>query len=370
MSSGPHERVHRRLRSPSTRYRPVARLAVGGMAEVWSGEAVLEGGEVVPVAIKRVLPQMGDAMFLKMFEDEARLGMLLDHPNIVRVYDARDVGGTYIMIMELVLGDTLKGLLDPAHERQRPMPVPVALHVGRELARGLGYAHEATEADGTPLGIIHRDVSPHNLLLGKDGSVKLTDFGLADASVNETQREDGMVGGKFGYFAPEILRQERHDHRVDLFALGIVLWEMLAGRRLFHGPDERETLKKVLACEVPYLPALNPGVPEEVDQVVRAILHPDPDQRYRSGHDIAEALTALVDWLAPDCGAADVALLVKLHLAMKAKVKPVEIEPIGLAYLLAQELEAFQQKASGADAGEVPLDPTSFDRGLLGRRRH
>src|SRR5690606_24356219 len=180
-----------------------------------------------PVAIKRVLPELaGQPVFRSMFEDEARLGMALRHDNIVRVFDARDVGGTFIMIMELVDGTSLKDLLARAHVRRAPMPVPTAPPVARELARALDYAHTARDEQGRRLGIVHRDVSPHNLLLGRGGRVKLADFGLADASVHETQLDDGMLGGKLGYLAPEIIRQEPTSHQIDIFALGIVLWEM------------------------------------------------------------------------------------------------------------------------------------------------
>jgi serine/threonine protein kinase len=366
MTSGPRERLTVRLRQSQTRYKPVSLIAAGGMAEVWRGEATLSDGEVVPVAIKRVLPNM-DAGFRQMFMDEARLGMLLAHPNIVRVYDARDVGGTYIMIMELVDGDTLKGVTDRAMARRAPMPVPLALHIARELSRALGYAHDALDEQGKPLGIIHRDVSPHNLLLGVDGAVKLTDFGLADASVNQTARAEGMVGGKLGYLAPELIHQKPSDHRIDVFAVGICLWELLAGRRLFQGDSDAETVRAVARCEIPSLMDINAQVPAEVEQVVRGILHPDPEQRYQTGHDAAQALDALVAWLDPDVGPDDVALVTSINRRVKAKIEPPKLEPIGLADLLANELEQFQEKASD-DRGEAPLDPSSFDLRSFGRR--
>jgi serine/threonine-protein kinase len=366
MSSGPKDQLALRLRQPRTRYRPVHRIAVGGMAEVWRGEALLEGGETIPVAIKRVLPHMAEPIYRQMFEDEARLGMRLHHPNIVRVFDARDVGGTYIMIMELVDGDTLKGLLEAPLERGAPMPVGPALFIARELASALGYAHAAVDEEGRPLGIIHRDVSPHNLLLGKNGVVKLTDFGLADASVNAAGRGEGLVGGKLGYLAPEVVRQTGGDHRIDLFAVGITLWEMLAGRRLFQGRDDGETVRNVVRCEIPHLPSINAGVPEELDQVVRAIMHPEPDFRYQTGPEIVAALDALIEWLDPHVGEPDVALMTSVHLAWKAEQKPAAPVPIGLADLLAHELEAFQAQAAGEaglgeESGAAPLDPMAFD---------
>ena len=232
-------RLSTRLRRAPTRYRPLSRIAVGGMAEVWKAEASFEAGDGHIVAIKRVRPEIaGQPTYLAMFQDEARLGMLLRHPNIVRVYDVREIAGTYIMVMELVDGVALKALLDVAVAHERPMPMGPALYVARELARALDYAHQARDARGEPLGVIHRDVSPHNLLLGSDGKVKLTDFGLADATINVASVEDGLSGGKLGYLVPEIVQQQRGDQRVDIFAFGIVLWEMLAGRRLFVGDSD------------------------------------------------------------------------------------------------------------------------------------
>lgn len=362
MSSGAKERLTLRLRSPQTRYKPISRIAAGGMAEVWRGEASIASGEVVPVAIKRVLPNIEDPNFLVMIDDEARLGMLLRHTNVVRVYDARNIGGTYIVIMELVDGDTLKGLVDAAESR--PMPIPVALHIGRELLRGLGYSHAAGDEQGSPLHLIHRDVSPHNLLLGLNGAVKLSDFGLADATTNKAKREEGMIGGKFGYLAPEIIRQQPVDHRIDLFGAGIVIWEILAGRRLFQGKDDRETIQKVMRAEVPKLAEMNPAIPVQVDELLMGLLHADPGQRYSSGDEAAQAFDVIVNWLDPRVGDDDVGLMVSLHSALRAQRKELEARPLDVFDMLTNELEAFAAQADGtADFGAAPLDPAFFGRG-------
>ncbi|MFK8002379.1 MAG: serine/threonine-protein kinase [Polyangiales bacterium] len=338
------------LRRAPTRYRPIKRLAVGGMAEVWTAEAILEDGTRHEVAIKRVLPEMGAPMYRAMFEDEARLGMLLRHPNIVRVYDARDVGGTYIMVMELVDGDSLKGFLDPAHERGAFMPLAAALYIGRELARALEYCHTAKDASGESMNIIHRDVSPHNLLLGRDGSVKLTDFGLAEANV-VTDRE--MMGGKLGYLAPEIVSRGEMGPGTDVFALGIVLWEMLAGRPLFLGDNDKATVQNVARCEIPSLHDFNPGVPASVDMLLSRVLVADPAQRL-SASIIAGALDRALE--GTSVGPKDVSLMVGMHLAKKRRVEKTDImASIGLA-MLEQELQEFAAQAGG----DAPLDPNEF----------
>lgn len=364
-------RISTQFRRAPTRYRPVARLAFGGMAEVWRADAVFEDGSAHPVAIKRVLPELGGgsaserAMFRAMFEDEARLGMILRHDNVVRVYDARDVGGTFIMVMELVDGDTLKGLLEPAWARGVGMPIPSALHVARELAAALAYIHTCRDDQGTHLGIVHRDVSPHNLLLGRDGGVKLTDFGLADAHGSSARSPD-LIGGKLGYLAPEIVLQRRTDQRIDTFAAAICLWEMLAGRRLFQGRDDGETVRNVARCEVPSLRAIRDDVPDEVDRFVRACLAADPEARPHA-EGMADALGALVRRHGDGVSARDVALLVGLHVARRdrEKVEPSVVE-LGLAELLASELEDFVQQQRG---GEAPLDPREFELGLTGGPR-
>ncbi len=359
-------RLTQKLRMAPTRYVPTARLASGGMAEVWKGAAHFEDGGSHPVAIKRVLPELASQdLYRAMFQDEARLGMALRHPNIVRVYDARDVGGTFIMIMELVDGCSLKGLLDRAQERRAPMPVPTALYIAWQLAKALEYAHQATDAQGEPMGIIHRDVSPHNLLLARNGDVKLADFGLADASVHSTQLGDGMLGGKLGYLAPEIIRQEPSTPQIDLFAVGIVLWEMLSGQRLFQGRTDAETVQMVARCQVPRVRELNRKVTRDLEELVDAILAPDPRKRIASAAECAARLEVLIRRIDPGVSARDVALLVGLHIAT-VKQEHAAV-PAAVAELLAQELALFSQQAAGGggvmDLGAQPLDPDSFFTG-------
>ena len=255
-----HSRLSTQLRRAPTRYEPTHRLAAGGMAEVWKAIAHFDDARAHTVALKRVLPELASQeLYRSMFEDEARLGMRLQHSNIVRVYDAREIGGTFIMVMELVDGTSLKGILDRAHARGARMPVATALWITLALARALDYAHGAEDDHGAPMGIIHRDVSPHNLLVGVDGAVKLADFGLADATVHQTQLGDGMLGGKLGYLAPELIEQRPSTPQVDVFAAGIVLWEMLCGRGLFRRDDDAETVRAVARAEVPPPSSLDPN---------------------------------------------------------------------------------------------------------------
>jgi serine/threonine protein kinase len=352
-------RLTTNLRRAPTRYMPLTRLAAGGMAEVWKGDAVFESGERYPIAIKRVLPQLAaQEIYRGMFVDEARLGMLLQHPNIVRVYDARDVGGTFIMIMELVDGTSLKSILERAHARSACMPPATALFIARELARALEYAHAAVDADGKPLGIIHRDVSPHNLLFGKDGAVKLADFGLADASVHSTQLGGGMLGGKLGYLAPELIAQQPSTAQIDIFAAGIVLWEMLAGRRLFQGDDDTGTIRAVAKCEVPAPSQFNRRAPKEIDDLVWRVLAPDPRKRTPTAAALVEELDRALKRIDAKVSQRDVALVVGLHLATEPPPPQPSAEAAAANFM--NELDAFVANGGGADLGAAPLDPDLF----------
>ncbi len=333
------------------------------MAEVWKARAILETGESYFVAVKRVLPRLAKQdLYRSMFEDEARLGRLLRHPNVVRVYDAREVGGTFLMVMELVDGTSLKSLLDRAHERGACMPVAAALHVMRQLASGLDYAHCAADRRGNHLGIVHRDVSPHNVLLSRNGAVKLADFGLANAKVHQTMRTDELVGGKLGYLAPETVLQQPTDHRVDVFAAGIVMWEMLAGRRLFHDEVDAVTVRNVVRKKIEPVSTYNSSVTGEVDALVARVLERNPNKRIPSARALVEEVDAVLEKLDPRVGARDVSLLVGLHLA-GGRADPA---PRTGLESLSSELDAFVAAAGGIeyDMGAQPLDPSQFAIGL------
>ncbi len=313
MPSHGHSRMVE-FRRGQARYLPQARLAAGGMAEVWRGEAQFEDGHVERIAIKRVLPALAsNTLYRRMLEDEARIGMLLRHPNIVRVFDAREVRGTYILIMELVEGASGREVMGRLQQRQAHMPVTAALYIARELARALEHAHEAIDDMGRALEIIHRDVSPHNMLLGTDGRVKLMDFGLANATANLAERDPGMIGGKFGYISPELVVHRQSSHQLDLFALGVILWESITGQRLFQGTDDGETVRKVARCHVPDASQFNPHVSEDLQTVLANTLARDPAARYQSARELGADLDYLLQDQAPGQGALEVAQLVRMY---------------------------------------------------------
>ncbi|TVR04026.1 MAG: serine/threonine protein kinase [Deltaproteobacteria bacterium] len=273
------------------RYEVLDRLDAGGMAEVFRGKALSLGGLEKAVAIKRVLPSLvGNDKFVKMFIDEARLSLRLSHANIVTVFDIARSGPTYFIVMEFVDGTNLKRIV----ELGQPLPVGLAVLIAIEVCKGLAYAHDRTDNEGRPLGVVHRDVSPPNILISRKGEVKLTDFGLAKAKSQIETTDPGVVKGKFSYLAPEAAHGEEVDRRADIFATGIVLWEMLSGRRLFLGDTDQDTLRLVRAAELPPLRSLNADVPPELEEIVRKSLARDKERRYQTARDFAKALSGFV----------------------------------------------------------------------------
>jgi serine/threonine protein kinase len=263
------------------------------------------------------------------------------------------------MVMEYVDGAPLKALADHAEARGVGFPLPAALHITRELCTALAHAHHAVDREGRHLGVVHRDVSPHNVLLGRNGAVKLADFGLAVAASNAAPQAEGTVGGKLGYLAPELLTEHPTTAAIDVFAAGVVLWELVAGRRLFARTTDQETVRAVARCEVPPPSRLFPALPPELDTILTRALAPNPARRYPDARAFGEALDALVAATDRDVGPKDVGLLVGLFLAgerAKSATSPPDV-----ADLLAAELERFVLDADPRpDPGAAPLDPSEF----------
>lgn len=277
--------------SERQRYKIIEKIDAGGMAEIYRAKAITVEGLSKDVAIKRILPSLCNRpKFVTMFLDEARLAMHLSHANIVQVFDVGRLGGTYYIVMELVEGPNLRRIFQRLTEIGQRFPVPIAVHIACEVLKGLAHAHERRDPNGNPLGIVHRDISPSNILISKAGEVKITDFGLAKAITQVEITDPGIVKGKFSYLSPEALDGKTVDHRADIFSLGIVLWELLANRRLFLGANEMETAEMVQKAEVPSLKLLNEEVPEELDRLVAKALARDPRKRYPTARDMGDAL--------------------------------------------------------------------------------
>ncbi len=278
------------------RYRIIERIAIGGMAEVYLAAHGQLAGFQTPVVIKRVLPHLAcEPEFIEMFLDEARIAAALHHPNVVSILEVFRERDEYFLVMELVQGESLARVLrkmNDAHERVPPM---LAAHIASQVAAGLHHAHTYCDANGQPLHIVHRDVSPQNILVTYEGTVKVIDFGVARAMNRLTHTRTGGFKGKLGYSSPEQVRRDRVDARSDQFALGVVLWEMLTGHRLFHRETELDTVNAICSQPTPPMRAFADVPPALAEVVVRA-LHKEPAERFESLQEMELALTrCLVD---------------------------------------------------------------------------
>ena len=286
-----------------SRYILSKKIARGGMAEIYLGKHIGEDGFQRLCAIKRILPHYAqDQEFIQMFRDEAHICKRLQHANIVRVEGFEEVEGSFAIIMEFVDGPDLRTLLHALEQTSSRLPIPYACHIIGEAARGLHFAHtKEDEITQQPLGIVHRDISPQNILVSYEGEVKVTDFGIADAESKITETRPGIVKGKYSYMSPEQISAKTVDARTDVFALAIVLWEMLAMRRLFQGENEVDTIQRVKNCKIDAeLIELNQNVSPELDAIVKKGLAKDPKKRYRNAADFEKDLRRFMSRQYPD----------------------------------------------------------------------
>jgi serine/threonine protein kinase len=266
-------------------------LGIGGMATVHRAETTGIAGFRRPVALKRMLPHVAsNDDLVRSFVREARLASHLRHANVAQTYDLGKVGDIYFIAMELVVGRTLRDILRLFSKTGGRIPIPIALNVLNQVCDALDYAHNLTDDSGQALGIIHRDVSPSNVIVSDGGVVKLIDFGIAKASAAGMQTMSGTIKGKFGYMAPEYLAG-KIDARADLFALGVIAHELLTGRPLFQGRDDMDTLYRVKSMKIDSPKKWNSDVPDEIDSIVMTALDRDPDARWQRAAAMRVALT-------------------------------------------------------------------------------
>jgi serine/threonine protein kinase len=283
---------------PFGKYTLFERIGRGGMADVFKARIQGPAGFERTFVVKRILPHLSDdPSFTKMFIEEAKIAAKLTHPNIVQVFELGSVEGEYFMSMEYVRGHDLAETMRTLWARVGPPRPELVAYIGREMCRALAYAHEFTSEDGQVLGMIHRDISPSNVMLSFDGAVKILDFGIAKALGGDSADENtksGTLKGKFAYMAPEQTVSNEIDRRIDIFATGIVLHEMLTGRRLFKGENDMQTIERVRRCEVPPPSLHNPLCLPELDQIVLQALAKNCDDRYQSASEMADALDDVV----------------------------------------------------------------------------
>jgi eukaryotic-like serine/threonine-protein kinase len=281
------------------KYQLLERLAVGGMAELYRARFDALAGVSKPVVIKKILPAFaGSEAFVRMFVDEARIAVSLSHGNIAQVFDFGEIDGDYFLAMEYVHGQPLSRVLRRAHALQFPfLPEAIALQIGIGMCRGLQYAHSRVDDRGRSLQIVHRDVSPQNVLLGYAGEVKIVDFGIARArNATDPAMQATGVKGKYPYFSPEQARGEPVDFRTDLYATGVVLYQMLCGR-LPHLGKMVQAMRSIIRGEFPAPRSLNPRLSPELEGTLLRAMARAPGDRFASAqemeHDLADALHAL-----------------------------------------------------------------------------
>jgi serine/threonine protein kinase len=291
------------------RYTLLRRLAAGGMAEVYLAKAEGQAGFEKRVAVKRLHPaHRGDEPPVSLVE-EAKLGVRLIHPNIVQTFDLGRAEGRSFIVMEHVEGYDLEYVLGVLRLRGERLPIDLAVHVVAEVCRGLDFAHRCRDGRGELAGVVHRDVSPQNILLSFAGEVKIADFGIAKTKDRESDPDLQVIKGKYFYMSPEQARAEPLDHRSDIFSAGVVLWELLAGRRLHQAPDVRALLTAVRRAEVPVPSSIRADIPKHLDAVVARATAPSPSARFDRAAEMAQALDRLLARRVPMDAAAEIGAL-------------------------------------------------------------
>lgn len=280
---------------PFGKYLLLDRVNIGGMAEVWRAKTFGAGGFERIVAIKRILPNIAeDEEFISMFLDEAKITVQLNHANIAQIYELNNLSNSYFIAMEYVSGKDLRAVFDRCRKRGEPAPIPLTCYAIAQCCEGLDYAHRAKDRQGRDMSIVHRDVSPQNALISYDGEVKVIDFGIAKAAGKATKTQAGILKGKFGYMSPEQIRGLPLDGRSDIFAMGVCLYEMLTGERLFVGDSDFSVLEKVRKVEVLPPSHFNRKIPDQLERIVMKSLAKDVDDRYQHATELGEDLRAFM----------------------------------------------------------------------------
>ena len=273
------------------RYYLIDKMAVGGMAEVFN--AVLFGihGFEMPLVIKRILPNLSaNQRFVDMFVVEAKIYVALQHQNIVQIYDFHKFHEQYFIALEFVEGRDLKSVLNRSLDKNTQIPTPVALFIAHQICHGLEYAHTRTDDENENLGLVHRDLSPANILLSYTGEVKIADFGIAKAKMHAEITDSGVLKGKYRYMSPEQAHGKSIDHRSDIFAVGILLYEMLTGTKLFDSDDDLALLEQVKGAQFIEPRKHNAAISPRLNKIICRALHKSPHGRFQSAKDLQEVL--------------------------------------------------------------------------------
>lgn len=295
------------------KYILLEKLAMGGMAEVYLAKAPSAGGISKFVAIKRILPQFSENPdFIDMFKDEAKIAINLNHSNVVSIFEFGMEKEQFFLVLEYVEGRNLRQILNKIKKTRQQLSTEQILYVVKEVAAGLDNAHRCLDGStGRPLNIIHRDMSPQNIMVSFEGEVKVIDFGIAKAESQVESTRAGTLKGKFGYMSPEQVDGKSVDLRTDIFSLGTVLWELLANDRLFVANNEMNTLRKIRDCQIPSLRKINPNIPQELDNIVNKALARDRNLRYQTSAALHKDLNRFLNRHYPDFSSQDFSVFIK-----------------------------------------------------------
>lgn len=290
------------------------KIAAGGMAEVWLAQTQTTQGVSKFIAVKKILSHLtDDAEFISMFRQEASIVVNLSHSNIVSIYEFSEDNGRYFISMDYVEGQNLHGFLRKICDANITLSEEQSMYIAKEIACGLSYAHMAVEkSTGKPLGIIHRDVTPQNIMIGYNGEIKIIDFGVAKITNQLEATRKGSLKGKLGYMSPEQVAGMPIDSRSDIFSLGICMWELATKRKLFSGASEYEYVNKIMTLEIPLPSTFNLSVAAEFERIIMKALDRNLSDRYQSADEIHRDLAGHLNRYAPDFAAADFARFVQL----------------------------------------------------------
>ncbi len=328
------------------------------MAEVFDAEMLSQPGYSKHVAIKRVLPHLGrNKMFIRMFLDEARLGLLLNHSNIVLVFDVGRAGKDYFIVMEYVDGLDLREIFDAYANRGNLVPLEVSVSIMLEVCKGLDYAHRLTDSLSRPLNVIHHDINPANVLLSKNGEVKLVDFGLSEAAMHVQKSDPDVVRGKFGYLAPEVATGKGADARSDLYAVGIVLFELVTGHRLFLGRDDMESLHMAQEARIPRPSVYNPRMPASLEQVILRTLAREPMERFQNARRLGRALTKVLFEMGQPASSFDVGEMVEVIRSVKYEDENTSQRKRRIEKMIEEELVRFESLEYDVEGDFPGIEP-------------
>lgn len=274
------------------KYRLIKKLAQGGMAEIYVAKSTGAGGFEKTVIVKKILPRLSaHTKFVNMFVNEAKVTSVLSHSNIVQIFDFGRVGQDYFLAMEYIDGKDLRSIIRACRERNRKVPLEFVLYTGIQMAKGLDYAHTRTDGNGDPLRLIHRDVSPQNVLLSRHGEIKITDFGIAKATGTLTETVANEIKGNFGYMPPEQASGQPLDPRCDVYAAGMVLYELATLKNPFADTNLLAVIQKIKEMPVPAPSSFNPAISRSVDRILLKALEKSPDARFASAGELCAALS-------------------------------------------------------------------------------